>query len=259
VETSFDMTRIAFIAADSADAQTALSELNQRYAAVNAEDADVIVALGGDGQMLQTLRETFHRDVRVFGMNCGTVGFLMNAYRVDDLPERIAAADEVIIHPLQMVATDAAGKQTTAMAINEVSVLRQTAQAAKIQISIDDVVRLQEMICDGVLVATAAGSTAYNLSVHGPILPLGANILALTPISPFRPRRWRGAVLPAPAHIRFDILEAHKRPVSAVADSAEMRDVVRVEIHQDSEISLRLLHDPDHNLEERILMEQFAP
>jgi NAD+ kinase len=192
-------------------------------------------------------------------MNCGTVGFLMNAYRVDDLPERIAAADEVIIHPLQMVATDAAGKQTTAMAINEVSVLRQTAQAAKIQISIDDVVRLQEMICDGVLVATAAGSTAYNLSVHGPILPLGANILALTPISPFRPRRWRGAVLPAPAHIRFDILEAHKRPVSAVADSAEMRDVVRVEIHQDSEISLRLLHDPDHNLEERILMEQFAP
>jgi NAD+ kinase len=253
------MTRIAFIAADSADAQQALSELTKRYVTVNAEDADVIVALGGDGQMLQTLRETFHREVRVFGMNCGTVGFLMNTYRVDDLPDRLAAADEVVIHPLQMVATGADGQQTTAMAINEVSVLRQTAQAAKIRISIDDVVRIEEMICDGALVATAAGSTAYNLSVHGPILPLGAHILALTPISPFRPRRWRGAILPAPARIKFDVHEAQKRPVSAVADSAEVRDVVRVEIHQDSEISLRLLHDPDHNLEERILMEQFAP
>lgn len=253
------MTRIAFIAADSAEAQSALSELKRRYSAVDPQEADVIVALGGDGQMLQTLRDNIHRDVRLFGMNRGTVGFLMNAYAVEDLPARVAAADEVVIHPLRMRATDVEGQVTEALAINEVSLLRQTAQAAKIRIIIDDRVRMEELIADGALVATAAGSTAYNLSVHGPIIPLGADILALTPISPFRPRRWRGALLPAGAKIGFEILAPDKRPVSAVADSAEVRHVVRVDIHQDDAISLRLLHDPDHNLEERILMEQFTP
>jgi NAD+ kinase len=251
--------RVAFVASSTPDAQAALVALTRRYDGGDPEAADIVVALGGDGFMLETLHRFMARDVPIYGMNRGTVGFLMNEYREDGLMERLAVAQATPLHPLAMRTVDMAGKRNEARAINEVSLLRQTRFAAKIRVAIDGKVRTPELACDGVLVATPAGSTAYNLSAHGPILPLGSDILALTPISAFRPRRWRGAVLPSSAIVRFEVLEPDKRPVSAVADYVEVRDVVDVEVRVDRAVALTLLFDPDHNLEERILNEQFTP
>ncbi|WP_332116363.1 NAD kinase [Azorhizobium caulinodans] len=249
--------RIAFMASGTPEAEAARARLIQRYGDVSEDAADVIVALGGDGLMLQTLHHFRDKGVPIYGMHRGSVGFLMNTYREDDLRARLANATHVVIHPLMMEAVDAAGVRYSAPAINEVSLLRQTYQAAKLRISIDGKVRLEELICDGVLVATPAGSTAYNLSAHGPILPLGAALLALTPISPFRPRRWRGALVPDRATIQIEILEANKRPVSAVADHKEVRDIIEVTARLDKTSSMDMLFDPDHGLDERILREQF--
>jgi NAD+ kinase len=248
---------IAFVASDVPQAQAALAELRRRYGATPPEQADVIVALGGDGFMLETLHRFIDRGVPIYGMHRGSVGFLMNAYELDGLEERLARAQPVRTHPLVMTATDDAGRQHRAVAFNEVSLLRETRQTAKLRITIDDTVRLDELMADGILVATPVGSTAYNLSAHGPIIPLGAGVLALTPISAFRPRRWRGAILPHAAHVRFDILEGDKRPVSAVADYTEVRDVQCVAVHETRDIALTMLFDPEHNLEERVLKEQF--
>lgn len=249
--------RIAFVASDTPEAETARLALTRRYGDAAPAEADVIVALGGDGLMLQTLRSFLRSGVPIYGMNLGTVGFLMNEFREDGLKERLSQAEASRIHPLAMTATDASGKLHQDLAFNEVSLFRQTYQAAKLRISIDDKVRMEELVCDGILVATPAGSTAYNLSAHGPILPIDAPLLALTPISPFRPRRWRGALLPRAARIRFDVLEPAKRPVSAVADHAEYRDVVEVAVVEDRRHQLIMLFDPGHNLDERILSEQF--
>ena len=251
--------RIAFVAAKTDSARKALNRLRERYGNVSPRKADVIVALGGDGVMLETLHRYFDHNIPIYGMNRGTVGFLMNAYREAGLYERLAAAQTVGLHPLHMRARTVSGKEKEAYCINEVALLRETRQAAKLRIKIDGRVRMKELICDGVLVATPAGSTAYNLSAHGPIVPVGANLLALTPISTFRPRHWRGALLPADATVTIDVLEARKRPVSAVADYTEVRDVSRVRVRQQSKITLTLLFDPEHKLEERILNEQFAP
>jgi NAD+ kinase len=252
-----NVERIAFVASDAPEAREALERLVRRYGNVAVDKADAIVALGGDGLMLQTLHGHMHDRVPVYGMNRGSVGFLTNDYSDDDLKERLAHAEVGVIHPLAMRALDRSGKSHTGLAINEVHLFRATHQAAKLRISIDGKVRLEELICDGALVATPAGSTAYNLSVFGPILPINAPLLALTPISAFRPRRWRGALLPNEAKILFDVLEADKRPVSAVADHTETRSVMRVEVEQATGIDLLLLFDPGHNLDERILSEQF--
>jgi NAD+ kinase len=244
---------------DASDAAEAL--LRRRFKFAEADKAETLVALGGDGFMLQTLHEMLageRRHVPVFGMNRGTVGFLMNDWRIDRLPERIEAAKEIRVAPLEMRATTVAGKTFTHSAINEVSLLRETRQTATIEIAVNGRVALPELACDGVLVATPAGSTAYNLSARGPILPLQAKMLALTPISPFRPRRWWGAILPDDTAVRLTILQAENRPVSAVADQTEVRDVAKVEIRLDRERSLTLLFDPEHALDERIAMEQFA-
>ena len=254
-DTSYE--KIALLASDSAEAQAALKRLAHVYGNVPAKTADAIVALGGDGFMLETLHRHMHDRVPIYGMNRGSVGFLMNEYSEVDLPGRIARAEVSRIHPLKMVAVTADGLSSEELAINEVSLFRQAHQAAKLRISVDGKVRLDELVCDGALVATPAGSTAYNLSAYGPILPIDAPLLALTPISPFRPRRWRGALLPNAARIVFEVLEAAKRPVSAVADSSETRNVVRVEIAQASEIDLLMMFDPGHSLDERILSEQF--
>ena len=247
----------AFLASDAPQAQSALAELNQRYGSASPEEADVIVPLGGDGFMLETLHRYRDRGVPFYGMHRGSVGFLMNGYSPDALPQRIAAAVSVRIHPLAMVARDRAGTEHRALAINEVSLLRQRRQAAKLRIIVDDIVRLEELLADGALVATPVGSTAYNLSVHGPIVPLGADLLALTPISAFRPRRWRGALLPHSAKVEFQVLEADKRPVSAVADYTEVRDVISVIVRETRDMGLTLMFDPEHNLEERVFKEQF--
>ena len=242
-------------------AKAAEALLMRRYGFADADKAQTLVALGGDGFMLHTLHSMLEGDcphVPVFGMNRGTVGFLMNEWRIDHLPERIAAAKAIRVAPLEMRATTVSGKTFVHAAINEVSLLRETRQTAKIEISVNGRVALPELACDGVLVATPAGSTAYNLSAHGPILPLAAKMLALTPISPFRPRRWSGAILPDDTAVCLRILEAENRPVSAVADQIEVRDVARVEIRLDRERSLTLLFDPEHALDERIAMEQFA-
>jgi NAD+ kinase len=249
--------RIAFLASETEEAQRALNTLQQNYSAVEAHDADIIVAIGGDGFMLETLHHYLGSGKGIYGINRGSVGFLMNAYQPENLMERLAAAQEVILHPLQMVATNIKGKTFTALAINEVSLLRETRQAAKLRICVDDIIRLEELIADGLIIATPAGSTAYNLSANGPILPLGTGLLAITPLSPFRPRRWRGALLPHSTKISIEVLEFEKRPVSAVADYTEVRDVVRVEITESHLNPLRLLFDPEHHLEERILREQF--
>jgi len=249
---------LAFVAADTPEAQRALERLAQRHGNRRPEEASVVVALGGDGFLLETLHETLKLGVPVYGMNRGSVGFLLNDFHEEGLPERIAEAQRVTLDPLRMIATTAAGI-TEALAFNEVSLLRETRQAAKLRIAVDGKVRLEELTCDGALVSTPAGSTAYNLSAHGPILPLGAGILALTPISAFRPRRWRGALLPHGARIVFEVLEMDKRPVSAVADFTEVRDVLKVEVFEDASVSSTLLFDPELNLEERILKEQFAP
>lgn len=249
--------RIAFVASDTEVARRAARTLRSMYGMIEPVEADVIVALGGDGFMLETLHAVMDRDIPVYGMNRGSVGFLMNEYGAKGLDERLSLSVESRIHPLQMIATDTSGSQYEALAINEVSLLRETRQAAKIAIRIDGSVRMPELICDGVLVATPAGSTAYNLSAHGPILPIDAGLLAVTPISAFRPRRWRGALLPMHAVIRFEVLEPVKRPVSAVADAFEVRDVDWVEARVAPDVSLRLLFDPGHSLDERILREQF--
>ena len=249
--------RIAFVSSDVAEARGARERLIARYGNAPLPEADAIVALGGDGLMLQTLHKTMSDRIPIYGMNRGSVGFLMNEYRDDDLVERLAAAEVARIHPLSMTATDRAGKRHKALAINEVSLFRETYQAAKLRIGVDGRVRLEELICDGVLVATPAGSTAYNLSAYGPILPINAALLALTPISPFRPRRWRGALLPNNARITVSILEPDKRPVSAVADHFETRNIVAVEIAQAENIDLFMMFDPGHSLDERILAEQF--
>ena len=228
------------------------------YGQHDLANADVVVALGGDGFMLQTLHETKQSEVPVYGMNRGTIGFLMNAYSAEDLPARLAAAEGAVINPLEMRALCVDGSETVQLAINEVSLLRETRQTAKIGIIIDGKTRMEELICDGVLVATPAGSTAYNLSANGPILPLEADLLALTPISPFRPRRWRGALLPSASVIEFEVREAAKRPVSAVADQMEVRDVAHVKVAMDRSISLTLLFDPEYALDDRISLEQFA-
>lgn len=249
---------IRVVAAETPEARLALQHLLAKYGQSDPATARLVVALGGDGFMLQTLHRFLHQHVPVFGMNCGSVGFLMNEYQEGGLPQRLARAEPVTIHPLRMLATTADGRVEQALAFNEVSMLRQTRQAAKLRISIDGQVRLAELNCDGALVATPAGSTAYNLSVAGPIIPLAANLLALTPISAFRPRRWRGALLPHRALITFDVLESNKRPVSAVADDQEVRDVIRIEVREDRSEKVVLLFDPEHKLEERILKEQFA-
>jgi len=249
--------RICFLASDDEEAQQALRDLRHRYGQTPAEAADVIVALGGDGFMLHTLHGTMEIAKPVYGMNRGTVGFLMNGYDPENLPARLAAARRAVINPLLMAAHEKDGHVTEALSINEVSLLRETRQAAKIRIVLDGEERMSELICDGILVATPAGSTAYNLSAHGPILPIRARLMALTPISAFRPRRWRGAILPWEAEITFEVLECAKRPVSATADYIEVRDVRRVDVAAASEIELKLLYDPGHGLEERLLREQF--
>lgn len=256
-DTSKSFDKIAFVASETSEAREALERLAKRYGNVPAAEADAIVALGGDGLMLQTLHRFINDRIPTYGMNRGSVGFLMNEYQEDDLIERLAKADVSRVHPLSMVAYDSFGKARKALAINEVSLFRETYQAAKLKISVDGKERLEELICDGVLVATPAGSTAYNLSAYGPILPINSPLLALTPISPFRPRRWRGALLPNQAHITISVLEPAKRPVSAVADHTEMRRVERVEIDEARHIELLMMFDRDHSLDERILSEQF--
>jgi len=248
---------IAFIASDTDEACAAHERLTSAYNAVPPEDADVIVALGGDGFMLQTLHAFMNTGKPIYGMNCGSVGFLMNEFREDGLVERLAAAVETAVHPLAMSARDSKGRNHTAYAINEVSLLRQSYQAAKLRISIDGKPRLDELICDGLIVATPAGSTAYNLSAHGPILPIYAPLLAITPISAFRPRTWRGALLPDTAEVKIEVLEAAKRPVNAVADNVEFKSVVEVLVSSEKNAESLVLFDPDHSWDERILKEQF--
>jgi len=250
--------RICFLASATEVACAARARMVARYGDAPPEQAVAIVALGGDGCMLETQHRLLGRNLPVYGMNCGSVGFLMNEYREEGLPERLADAQAALLHPLRMRTTAADGSHEEALAINEVSLLRETRQAAKIRILIDGKERLRELICDGILVATPAGSTAYNLSAHGPIVPLGANLLPMTPISAFRPRRWRGALLPADAAVAFEILEGDKRPVAAVADYTEVREVRRVEVREDRSVALTLLFDPDHGLSERIIAEQFT-
>ncbi|MBQ0821622.1 NAD kinase [Microvirga sp. HBU67558] len=249
---------IAFVASAAPDAQSALKTLQARYANAMPEEADVIVALGGDGLMLQSLHRFMGTGKPIYGMNKGTVGFLMNDYREEDLFERLEEAERSVVHPLLMVAWDVHGVAHTARAINEVSMLRQTYQAGKLRVSVDSHVRIPELIADGILVSTPAGSTAYNLSVGGTILPLNAPLLALTPISAFRPRRWRGALLPDHAKIQIEVLESENRPVSAVADHTEFRNVSHVHVSMDRSVDLVMLHDPGHSLDERILREQFG-
>ena len=250
--------RIHFTASDADIAREAMARLVERYGNVPADRAEVIVALGGDGFMLDTLHATRALGVPIYGMNCGTVGFLMNEYADDGLEKRLQAAEETVINPLSMRAEGVDGKLREALAINEVALLRAGPQAAKLQISVDGRVRLPELVCDGALVATPAGSTAYNYSAHGPILPIGSDVLALTAMSAFRPRRWRGALLPKHALVRFDVLEPDKRPVMADADSRSVRDVLWVEIRSVDEIRHRILFDPGHGLEERLIREQFV-
>lgn len=233
------------------------ASLAARYDGTRPEDADIVVALGGDGFMLQTLHAFMDTGKPIYGMNCGSVGFLMNEFSEDRLRERLAAATQTNVHPLSMTAVDESGARHTAYAINEVSLLRQSYQAAKLRIEIDGKVRLDELICDGVLVATPAGSTAYNLSAHGPILPIYAPLLALTPISAFRPRTWRGALLPDHVTVRISAHEADKRPINAVADNVEFKSVVEVVVKQDREAQSIIMFDPDHSWDERILSEQF--
>jgi len=252
--------RIAFVGSPTVMATQSRIRLESRYGGCAVEDADVVVCLGGDGFMLETLHRLMSAtaSVPVYGMNCGSVGFLMNAFAEDDLPARLGRAQAAILHPLRMYAVTQAGAVEEALALNEVSLLRQLRQAAKIRITVDGRVRVPELVCDGVLVSTPAGSTAYNLSAHGPIVPLSANLLPLTPISAFRPRRWRGALLPSTADVLFEILEQDKRPVAAVADFTEVRDVASVAISEDRSVVTTVLFDPDQGLSERIIAEQFT-
>ncbi len=257
-ETDRDMPQICFTASDTEVAQSAQARLVARYGSCPIGEAEVIVALGGDGFMLQTLHATGAMDVPVYGMNCGTIGFLMNEYDEDGLPDRLGAAEEEVVNPLAMQAESVDGKKHSALAINEVSLLRAGPQAAKLRITIDGKVRMEELVCDGALISTPAGSTAYNYSAHGPILPIGAEVLALTPMAAFRPRRWRGALLPKTAKVRFDVLDAAKRPVMADADGRSARDILWVEVRSEPAVRHRILFDPGHGLEERLTREQFV-
>lgn len=248
-----------FYAADTKQASAAKAALVERYGDTPLDQADVVVALGGDGSMLRALHDSIEHGKPVFGMNRGSVGFLLNEYKPDGLETRLSEAQTVTLNPLHMIVTTLDGKAHEALAINEVSLLRETRQAAKLAVRIDNVTRLDELICDGIIVSTPAGSTAYNLSAHGPIIPLSAGILALTPISAFRPRRWRGALLPQSSRLRLNVLEAENRPVSAVADFTEIRDVETVEVWMEDTVKISLLFDPEMNLDERMIKEQFMP
>lgn len=250
--------KLTFIASQTPEAQDALQNILTHHEDVGLENADIAIAIGGDGTMLETLHQTYNLSIPVYGMNCGSVGFLMNPYRPENLLERLNDAHRVEIFPLHMKTIDEQGNGQEAIAFNEVSLLRQTRQAAKLKISVDNIERIPELVCDGILLATPAGSTAYNLSAHGPIIPLSANVLALTPISAFRPRRWKGALLPCHSRVKIEIYNPEKRPVSATADSTEIRHVSSVEIKQSDSHGCTLLFDPDQNLEERILKEQFT-
>ncbi|CDX11282.1 putative inorganic polyphosphate/ATP-NAD kinase [Mesorhizobium sp. ORS 3324] len=254
---SKETSRFAFVSSDTDDARAALQSLSSRYGQIPVAEADIIVALGGDGFLLQTLRDTMSSGKKVYGMNRGTIGFLMNEYRAGGLEERISRAVSETIRPLEMQAVTHEGETISALAINEVALWRQSYQTAKIRISVDGQVRMEELNCDGVMIATPAGSTAYNLSAHGPILPLDAPLLALTPVSPFRPRRWRGALLSNKATVRFEILEAEKRPVNAAADHTEVKAVASVTVRESPTATATLLFDPNHSWNERILAEQF--
>lgn len=250
--------KLSFVASNTVVAQTSRKELAARYGDVLLDEADIIVALGGDGFMLATLHDHNNLGIPVYGMNRGTVGFMMNEYAPHGLIQRLDKAEEAVIHPLRMRAHCVDGHEVEALAINEVSLLRQGAQAAKLRVLVDGKLRMKELVCDGALLATPAGSTAYNYSAHGPILPIGAEILALTAVAAFRPRRWRGALLPMTAKVRFEVLEAEKRPVAAVADGQEARTVKWVEIESAPDVRHRILFDPDHGLEERLIAEQFV-
>lgn len=251
--------KIHFYTANTEQARKSYKALSAAYGDVSFEDAEVIVALGGDGSMLHALHDSLKYKKPVFGMNRGSIGFLLNEYREEGLIERLKAAQTVTLNPLRMLVKTLTGERAEALAVNEVSLLRETGQAAKLKITVDNIVRLEELICDGIIVATPAGSTAYNLSAHGPIIPLSADLLALTPISAFRPRRWKGALLPQSCRVKLNIMEAKNRPVSAVADYTEIRDVETVEVWRDDTVTLSLLFDPEMNLDERILKEQFVP
>src|SRR5215510_4906431 len=251
--------RLAFVSAATPAARNARKKLEKRYSAVTPAQADIIVALGGDGLMLQTLHRNMRRRTPIFGMNLGTVGFLMNTYREVGLLQRLKGARQVTLTPLRMLAQDKRGRIFEVTAINEVSLLRSSRQTARIAVAVDRRNRMPDLYCDGVLVATPAGSTAYNLSAHGPIIPLDAGLLALTPINAFRPRRWRGALLPRHSTVEFTVLESDKRPVAAAADSVEIANVTKVTVTEAADIGLTLLFDPEHDLEERILKEQFDP
>lgn len=257
-----DALRIACLADNTPKAQAAYAELSERYTfldiAGKRTKPDVIIALGGDGFMLQVLHKYMHRGIPVYGMNCGSVGFLLNTFYAENLYDRLNNARRATLHPLLMYARTKDGKEHQELAINEVSLFRESRQAAKLRVSIDHVVRVSDLVADGILVSTPAGSTAYNFSAGGPIIPLNGGLLALTPIAPFRPRRWRGALLGHQSSITFEVLEPEKRPVSAVADFTEVRDVVSVSVFEDRSIALSLLFDPEHNLEERITTEQFS-
>ena len=252
------ITRIAFRAAAGDFAQSSAAQLIDRYGDTPLNQAEAIVCLGGDGFMLETLHATLSRKLPVYGMNCGSVGFLMNAFVEDDLPGRLSNAQAAVLHPLRMHAVTQSGVVEEAIALNDVFLFRQSRQAGKIRITIDGKVRLAELVCDGILISTPAGSTAYNLSAHGAIVPLSANLLPLTPISAFRPRRWRGALLPSTVDVQFEVLEPDKRPVAAVADFTEVRDVVSVGVSEDRSVCITLLFDPALNLSERIIVEQFT-
>ena len=252
-----DFRTVAFVASQHSEAQQALAQFKARYPHTDPDEADVVVVLGGDGFMLETLHRHMERDVPIFGMNRGSVGFLMNVFGEDHLMDRLARAQPIRLNPLRMVAEDMGGVRHEALAINEVSLLRETRFAAKLRLLVDGIERMPEMICDGVLVATPAGSTAYNFSANGPIVPLGARLLALTPLSVFRPRHWKGAILPHDVAVTIEVLTPELRPVSATADYTEVRNVTRVVVREDRAVSLTLLFDPEHNLEERIVKEQF--
>ena len=248
---------IACMASSSPRAQAALAELSERHDFVAPEECDVIVALGGDGFLLHTMHKHIALSRPIFGMNRGTVGFLMNAYHAEDLDARLASAVPIRIHPLEVVTTTAEGVTSRAIAFNEVAVSRHSGQSVHLRISIDGTERIAAFVGDGIIVATAAGSTAYNLSAHGPIIPLGSNLLAVTPVSPFRPRRWKGALVPHTAHIAFENLDPHKRPLAATADFHDLFDVVSTDVHEDTSTEVQLLFDPNHSLEDRIIAEQF--
>jgi NAD+ kinase len=250
------MSRLHFVATSVPEAQSALANLRQQYDDAGPDNADIVIALGGDGFMLQTLHTFLGKDKPIYGMNLGSVGFLMNEYNEAQLPERLNLAERAVVHPLRMRATTAE-QCHDGLAFNEVSLLRQTRQATKLRILVDGKVRISELICDGALVSTPVGSTAYNLSAHGPILPIDSALLALTPISAFRPRRWRGALLPHSAKVRFEALEVEKRPVSAVADGFEVRNIMSVDVAEDRSVGMVMLYDAGRNLDERILTEQF--